>query len=114
MMAILVRTLSLAKGYDLKIGIIAALVTDVFVLPWLYFSFFESSPWQATIGKRALSLYVTDLKGHRLSRGRAMARNLAKYLSNLTIGIGYLMCGFTEKKQALHDVIARCQVLRRP
>lgn len=43
-----------------------------------------------------------------------MSRNLAKYLSNLTMGIGHLMCGFTIKKQALHDLLAGCLVLRRP
>jgi uncharacterized RDD family membrane protein YckC len=29
------------------------------------------------------------------------------------LGIGYIMAGFTERKQALHDMIASCLVLRR-
>jgi uncharacterized RDD family membrane protein YckC len=33
--------------------------------------------------------------------------------ASMTLGIGYIMCGFTRKKQALHDMIAGCLVLRR-
>ena len=109
-----VRLVSAGKGYDPGIGIIVALLTIVFLGPWFYFSLLESSSWQATVGKNVLRLYVTDIEGRRLTRGRAMGRNLAKYLSNLTLGVGYLMCGFSAKKQALHDVLARCLVLRRP
>jgi uncharacterized RDD family membrane protein YckC len=42
-----------------------------------------------------------------------VGRTLAKYLSILTVGIGFVICGFTKKKQALHDKITRCLVLRR-
>jgi uncharacterized RDD family membrane protein YckC len=73
----------------------------------------ESSSWQATLGKKLMGLYVTDIEGQRLSLGRATWRTFAKYLSSITAGIGYLMCGFTEKKQALHDMVANCLVLRR-
>jgi uncharacterized RDD family membrane protein YckC len=111
---VVVRIVNATRGHDPSIGILAALLAITFLAPWLYFSFLESSPWQATIGKNVLRLYVTDLEGRRLTRSRAMGRNLAKCLSNLTIGIGYLMCGFTGKKQTLHDVLARCLVLRRP
>jgi len=103
-----------ARRYDPAIGILAALAAITLLVPWLYFSFLESSYWQATIGKSLLRLYVADLEGHRLTRSRAMGRNLAKYLSNLTVGVGYVMCGFTKRKQALHDVVAGCLVLRRP
>jgi uncharacterized RDD family membrane protein YckC len=59
-----------------------------------------------------LGLYVTDIKGQRLSLIRATGRTFAKYLSAVTAGVGYLLCGFTEKKQALHDIVASCVVLR--
>src|SRR2546425_7268458 len=32
---------------------------------WLYFAMMESSSWQATLGKRALSIEVTDMAGER-------------------------------------------------
>jgi len=78
---------------------------------WVYFSGMESSPLQATIGKLAVGLRVTDLQGQRISFGRATGRFFAKWLSGAILLIGYLMAGFTEKKQALHDRIAGCLVL---
>ncbi|MBU0704662.1 MAG: RDD family protein [Chloroflexi bacterium] len=78
---------------------------------WLYYALMESSPWQATLGKRALSIIVTDLDGNRVSFGRATGRYWAKLLSGLLMGIGYLMALFTEKKQAMHDSLAGCLVI---
>jgi len=80
---------------------------------WLYFALMESSAWQATVGKRVLGLYVTDLQGRRISFGRASGRYFAKIISNFTLLIGYVMAGFTAKKQALHDMIAGCLVLKK-
>ncbi len=76
------------------------------VVSWLYSSLLESSPWQATLGKRAIGIQVTDLAGSRITFGRATGRHFAKILSALTIGIGFLMAGFTKRKQALHDMVA--------
>ncbi len=81
---------------------------------WLYFALFESSSWQATPGKRALGLYVTDMQYRPISFARATGRNLGKIVSGMILYIGFLMAGFTEKKQALHDMLADCLVLRRP
>jgi uncharacterized RDD family membrane protein YckC len=81
---------------------------------WFYYTMFEVSIWQATPGKRVMRLYVADLKGQRLTFVRAAARNFAKMISSLTFLVGYLVAGFTEKKQALHDILAGCLVLRRP
>jgi uncharacterized RDD family membrane protein YckC len=71
----------------------------------------ESSPFQATIGKVAVGIYVADLQGQRISFGRATGRFFGKILSGAILLIGYLMAGFTEKKQALHDTMAGCLVL---
>jgi uncharacterized RDD family membrane protein YckC len=79
----------------------------------LYYTLFEASSWQATPGKRVMRLYVTDLNGQRITLGRALLRNLARQISGFLF-IGYLFAGFTEKKQALHDILAGCLVLRRP
>jgi len=72
----------------------------------------ESSVWQATLGKKTLGLRVTDLQGNRISFGRASGRFFGRIISGLTLFIGYIMAGFTEKKQALHDIIASCLVIR--
>jgi uncharacterized RDD family membrane protein YckC len=80
---------------------------------WLYYAYCESSDWQATPGKKVLNLIVTDLNGNRVSFGRASGRFFAKMISGMIpLGIGYIMAGFTEKKQAVHDMIASCLVLR--
>ena len=76
------------------------------VVSWLYSSFMESSPWQATLGKRAMAIQVTDLAGNRINFARATGRYFAKILSALTFGIGFLMAAFTKRKQALHDMVA--------
>jgi len=83
------------------------------IIVWLYYALMESSPWQATLGKKALGLVVTDGYGDRISFRRATARHWAKVLSNLTIGIGYIMAGFTSRKQALHDKVATTLVVKR-
>ncbi|HYB62690.1 MAG TPA: RDD family protein [Methylomirabilota bacterium] len=81
---------------------------------WLYFAKMESSPSQATIGKRTMGIYVTDLQGQRLSFGRATGRYFSKIITNMIpLFIGWIMAAFTEKKQALHDMIAGTLVLRR-
>lgn len=83
------------------------------VLNYLYYALLESSPWQGTVGKKALGLYVTDMTGRRISFGRATGRFFGKIVSFLTLFIGFIMAGFTEKKQALHDMMAGCLVLRK-
>lgn len=82
-------------------------------LGWMYFSGMESSPLQATVGKLVVGLYVTDLQEQRISFGRATGRYFAKLLSGMIVLIGYLMAGFTQKKQGLHDMMANCLVLRK-
>ncbi len=79
---------------------------------WLYYTLFESSARQATPGKMAFGLRVTDLSGNRISFGRANGRFFGKILSGMTFYIGFLMVGFTEKKQALHDMLAGTLVVK--
>ena len=94
------------------VGMLGRVFFVSLVLDWLYYSLLESSPWQGTVGKKALGLRVTDLQGNRISFGRATGRFFARIVSSLTLLIGYIMAGFTERKQALHDIIAGCLVIR--
>jgi uncharacterized RDD family membrane protein YckC len=82
------------------------------MMSWIYYALLESSVWQATIGKKLLGLKVTDLAGNRISFARASGRFFGKILSGMILGIGFLMAGFTRRKQALHDILAGCLVLR--
>jgi uncharacterized RDD family membrane protein YckC len=79
---------------------------------WIYEAAMESSSKQATVGKMALALKVTDLEGRRISFARATGRHFAKIISGMILLIGYIMAGFTERKQALHDMIAGTLVQR--
>lgn len=83
------------------------------VLYWLYFAFMESSNKQATIGKIALGLKVTDMHGEKISFAQATGRYFGKIISSLILLIGFIMAGFTEKKQALHDILASTLVVKK-
>ena len=83
------------------------------LIAWIYYARMESSPKQATLGKLALGLKVTDMKGKPITFGRASGRFFGKILSGLILGIGYIMIAFTEKKQGLHDMIADCLVVKK-
>jgi uncharacterized RDD family membrane protein YckC len=80
---------------------------------WIYFAVSESSPWQGTVGKKVLGLQVVDLQGRRISFARASGRFFGKMISSMTLMIGFVIAGFTEKKQALHDFLAGCLVTRK-
>ncbi len=98
-------------------GFIAMMLVFVLIsilIQWLYHAYLESGEKQATWGKQALGIYVTDLMGNRVTFGRASGRFFAKIVTGMIpLGIGYIMAGFTERKQALHDMIAATLVLRR-
>ena len=79
---------------------------------WIYEAAMESSSKQATLGKMALGLKVTDMEGRRISFARATGRHFAKLISGMILLIGYIMAGFTQRKQALHDMIAGTLVRR--
>ena len=92
---------------------IALIIVGSVAAGWLYNAYFESSDWQGTVGKKVMNVVVTDLQGNRISFARASGRFFAKLISGLIpFGIGYILAGITEKKQALHDMIAGCLVLR--
>lgn len=79
---------------------------------WFYSAALESSVRQATLGKIALGLLVTDLEGRPVSFGRASIRAIGKIVTLMLFGIGYLSVPFTRRRQALHDLISGCQVIR--
>lgn len=87
-------------------------VISIFVA-WSYYAGMESSPLRATLGKLAVGIQVTSDDGRRLSFAKATGRYFGKIISGLIIGIGYLMAGWTTKKQALHDMMAGALVVER-
>lgn len=93
-------------------GLVALFYLIYIVALWLYFALMESSARQATFGKMALSIKVTDLDGRRIGFGKATGRFFGKIISGLILYIGFMMAGWTEKKQALHDMMAGTLVVR--
>jgi uncharacterized RDD family membrane protein YckC len=78
----------------------------VIVGQWLYFALFESGAAQATPGKMAMGIKVVDSAGRRIGFGCASGRFFGKIVSSIIFNIGYLMAGWTARKQALHDIMA--------
>jgi uncharacterized RDD family membrane protein YckC len=107
--------MALARGSDapLPAGHILLFYLLAILIPWLYYAICEASKWQATPGKLALGLRVTDEYGHRIGFGRATGRFFGMFVSGLIMDVGYMMAGFTAKKQGLHDMMAGCCVVRK-
>ena len=123
------RRVAAALIDGILVGVVSWIVTSIFsgisdgaevtaqilvlIAAYGYYAGMESSSYQATVGKIALGIQVTDLNGNRISFGRALGRNLAEILSALILGIGYIMVAFTPKKQGLHDMIAGTLVVKK-
>ena len=93
---------------------IGAMLLGIFCLLiiGLYYALMESSSKQATLGKMILNLKVTDLNGGRISFARASGRFFGRFVSSLTLCIGYIIAGLSTKKQALHDMMSNCLVVK--
>lgn len=102
------------NGFDPRIDIREqALYAPIAVLTgWLYYALLESSKLQATFGKRWMGLRVADLDGQRIEFRRASLRYWGQYLSGALGGLGFLIAAFTPRRQALHDMLAGCVILR--
>ena len=77
----------------------------------LYFALMESSAKQGTLGKMLMKIKVINAEGERLSKKDAFIRNIARYLSGIILGLGYIMIMFTKDKQSLHDKLAKTYVI---
>lgn len=79
----------------------------------VYWSLMEASKHQASLGKQALRVLVVDQQGRRIGIPQAFGRNVAKLLSAITLFIGFMMAGWTQRKQGLHDMVSGCLVIKR-
>jgi uncharacterized RDD family membrane protein YckC len=100
--------------WDSKVFTGVCFILILAVGSWLYCAFFESSAWRATPGKRLLGLQVITADGGRVSFGKATERHLMKFLSLFCLTIGFMMSGWTKRRQALHDMPCDCLVIRVP
>jgi uncharacterized RDD family membrane protein YckC len=97
-----------------------AILCFFIVTGWLYFALFESSPWQGTLGKKFIGLSVADLRGNRVTFARASGRFFAgrflahaPFIGSLYIAVDCICAGLTSRKQAFHDMLSGCLVLRK-
>ncbi|HZB15383.1 MAG TPA: RDD family protein [Chryseolinea sp.] len=104
------ESMGMAMGFAAVMAATALLTTIIAILYW---SIMESSKYQATVGKMALGLKVSDVDGQNLDFVKSLIRNVCKIISGMILGIGYIMAGFTEKKQGLHDIIAGTLVVKK-
>lgn len=92
-----------------------AIILFIYILAlvgvWLYYTLMESSSSQATLGKQAFRIIVTDDNGQRISFARANGRFFSKIISGWILYIGFIMIAFTSKKQGLHDMMASTLVI---
>lgn len=98
---------SLAGGATTTAGVVSQLLGALigFGISLGYYGWFHASSGGATPGKMAIGIKVVRSNGERISGARSIGRYFATILSSLTLLIGYLMAAFTERKQALHDLI---------
>lgn len=78
-----------------------------------YYGFFHASANQASLGKMAVGIKVTDGSGGHISFWRGFARYFALIVSSIPLGIGLIMAGFTDRKRALHDMMCTTLVVDR-
>lgn len=106
---------SLTSGDPFGSAFGIAIIVSVYLIPIalqaFYFAAFHASSKQATLGKMAVGIKVAGDDGRRISLLRGVARHFASWISWLLLGLGYLMAAFTQRKQALHDLICHTQVV---
>lgn len=86
------------------------------VIGFIYYTLFEASKWQATPGKMAVGIRVTDTDGQRISIARSAGRNAVRLTNVLRFPVPlplicYVVAAFTERKQGVHDLLAHTYVL---
>lgn len=103
---------SFSSSQFFRIGVAAAGLIMIPLIKMIYASVMEASEKQGTYGKFWLGIKVSDEQGLRVTTGRSITRNIAKWLSVLTLGIGYLTGFFDKKQQCLHDHLAGTLVIK--
>jgi uncharacterized RDD family membrane protein YckC len=110
------ESLDLENPGGIVIGAVLVVIAVLIVINWLYEALMTSSPRGATLGKMALGLRIVRFDGAQLSFGRATGRHFAKFVVTpaVPLFIGYIIAGFTNRKRALHDILADTLVIKSP
>jgi len=103
------------KDSDLVVGIGVVLAIVIYlVIGWLYEALLTSGRHGATLGKQAVGVRIVCPDGAPMSFGRATGRHFLKVFVTpmIPLAIGYMMAGFTQRKRALHDMMADTFVIK--
>jgi lipopolysaccharide export system ATP-binding protein len=96
---------------DLVFDIFQQVIPGFFIFLFLYHLILEATPLQATIGKLLFEIRVFDRNGRRAGAVSTLLRHLAKLLTLLTVGIGFIMAAFRKDRLAMHDLLSGCSVV---
>jgi len=88
------------------------LILIQYAVPAAYDTWFVGK-YGATPGKMACKLKIVDPDGGQIPYLRAFGRHFAKWLSSMTLLIGYIMAVFDEEKRTLHDRVCETRVIRK-
>lgn len=80
--------------------------------PWLYYALLHSSSGQATLGQRAMNIRCLSLEGSTIDFGQATGRFFMSIISSLLFCFGYFFYFGNDKKQTLHDSVAKTIVVK--
>ena len=101
------------RSFEAITGAIVAYSIFATIVRWLYFALLESGRMQATVGKLAVGIIVTDESGQRISFGRATGRHFGKIISTIILLFGYFMMLWDDRNQTLHDKMAGTLVVKK-
>ncbi|WP_258104145.1 RDD family protein [Marinoscillum sp. MHG1-6] len=113
----------MAHNIDFLIYLIVAflfslLKLDIFqtsMAVWVFFLCFETiftlSKWQATPGKIYMKVKIVSDNYHKPQWHQALLRSLLKAPSLIFLFIGFALINFREDHRALHDLLAKTQVV---
>lgn len=94
----------------------AILIVLPFAVSWLYYAGLEGSPTQATVGKLFVDARVRTIDGKPIGFIRASMRFFVKALTVALLPVvlvSALLAYRFERRQAIHDLIARTLVVTR-
>ena len=92
-------------------------VLGAIILVLLYKPLMEASDYQSTYGKYFLNMKIVDKEGRKITFTKSFIRSIVYLLHtaipflNTVSWLAFLMIGFTEYKQGLHDILAETYVV---
>lgn len=78
---------------------------------WMYWTVQEASELQSTLGKDAFGLIIVTEQGKQLTMKQASVKWALRFLSDLLVGLPYLLAAIPPRKQTVHDMLSKSKVV---